>query len=649
MAPRRNSNISSSGNSTQQQHQQQLQQQHQTQQHQLLQFYAENVNSSGVLMAPMQGTGGVGGVGGGGMVHCCLPSGDCRKLDTLIPLNELSLADCIRVLCNNENCSAGQYMHRECFEWWEASVLQALKANGRARSWSERQRLQHLWTKKGYELVQKACSCKCGRGQLRKDLDWVPPSSQGVIYLNGSGNRSNLANGSLSEDDDKKKAKKKRNRNNNNNNGGGGGGGGGVNGNTKTPLSNNNGNHDAGLTPNPNVGVIGSGLPHNNGNTASNGSSGNNGSPACCRPVRWPLSATSSIRTMSWPGPARQGWQLSSSGAGSGSTSPSDSQSSGEISVSPVQQLLAQQQQQQQQSLVIQPLGPAFGSNLLQNGLGLSKNLLIAPQQPQQQQLQQQQQQQNNLPALANISNFKPLASYEQQQLVQQQKNKEVELYSERVRSTSGCNGIFSRRLDFSSFNLLPKTRLNSYQVKIEDEGNHGNDETRLFILSSLAQSQMSRVACILCEEPLLVFDRYPLVDGSFFLSPKQHSSGCIEVKYEGRTLYLTCVCMSCLDGTSSSRAINCRFCKEPWDGSSLVLGTMYAYDIFAAMPCCAERFKCNNCFKMLMHPQQRLSFYSDYSHGVTCPYCNTQDTHFVKPLTFCYAKSTATRLPTLA
>ncbi|XP_002099379.3 headcase protein [Drosophila yakuba] len=649
MAPRRNSNISSSGNSTQQQHhqqqhhQQQLQQhqQHQTQQQQLLQFYAENANSSGVLMAPMQGTAGVGG--GGGVVHCCLPSGDCRKLDTLIPLNELSLADCIRVLCNNENCSAGQYMHRECFEWWEASVLQALKSNGRARSWSERQRLQHLWTKKGYELVQKACSCKCGRGQLRKDLDWVPPSSQGVIYLNGStvGNgRANLGNGSLSEDDDKKKAKKKRNRNNNNNNGGGGG-----NGNAKIPLSNNNGNSYAGLTPNPNVGVIGSGLPHNNGNTTSNGSGSNGSSSGLLQPSA--LATLSNIlnpnNVLGLDLRARAG-SLSSSGAGSGSTSPSASQSSGEISVSPVQQLL-QQQQQQQQSLLIQPLGPAFGSNLLQNGLGLSKNLLIAPQQQQ----QQQQQQQNNLPALANISNFKPLASYEQQQLVQQQKNKEVELYSERVRSTSGCNGIFSRRLDFSSFNLLPKTRLNSYQVKIEDEGNHGNDETRLFILSSLAQSQMSRVACILCEEPLLVFDRYPLVDGSFFLSPKQHSSGCIEVKYEGRTLYLTCVCMSCLDGTSSSRVINCRFCKEPWDGSSLVLGTMYAYDIFAAMPCCAERFKCNNCFKMLMHPQQRLSFYSDYSHGVTCPYCNTQDTHFVKPLSFCYAKSPATRLPTLA
>lgn len=34
-------------------------------------------------------------------------------------------------------------------------------------------------------------------------------------------------------------------------------------------------------------------------------------------------------------------------------------------------------------------------------------------------------------------------------------------------RTTSGCNGIFSRRLDFSTFNMLPKTRLNSYQIKV--------------------------------------------------------------------------------------------------------------------------------------------------------------------------------------
>lgn len=93
----------------------------------------------------------------------------------------------------------------------------------------------------------------------------------------------------------------------------------------------------------------------------------------------------------------------------------------------------------------------------------------------------------------------------------------------------------------------------------MEDEGNHGNDETRLFILSSLAQHQKSRVACILCEEPMLVFDRYPLVDGTFFLSPKQHAKGCIEVKYDGHTQYLTAVCMGCLEGVSADREIRCR------------------------------------------------------------------------------------------
>ncbi|BFF93112.1 headcase protein [Drosophila madeirensis] len=648
MAPRRNSNISGNPSQQQQHPPQQSQLQlslPQQQQEQFLHFFTESNSSSNPSssnrMAPMQLMQGSNVQ----LVRCCYPSGECRKLDALIAITETSLAECVRVLCNNENCGAGQYMHRECFEVWEAGVLQTLKSSGRARSWSERQRAQHLWTKKGYDLVYKACSCKCGRGQLRKDLEWsVPASNGGLVFLNGSGNgggRSSM-NGNLSEDDDKKKAKKKRNRNGNSGNSGSGGGGqkNGV-----APLSTNNSNSygggSIGLTPNPNVGVIGSGLPHN-----SNSSNGNvNGNSGSSEGNGLQPSVVASLSNILAPNNvlgldlrARAG-SLSSSGAGSGSSSPSASQSSADISLSPVQQLL---QQQQQTSLLMQPLvaptttGYSAANNalLLQNTLGLSKNLLSQP---------------PALPALANISNFKPLVSYEQQQLVQQQKNKEVEQYSERVRSTSGCNGIFSRRLDFSAFNKLPNTRLNSYQVKIEDEGNHGNDETRLFILSSLATSHMSRVSCILCEEPLLVFDRYPLVDGSFFLSPKQHSSGCIEVKYEGRTLYLTSVCMSCLDGTSSSRLIRCRFCKEPWDGSSLVLGTMYAYDIFAAMPCCAERFKCNNCFKMLMHPQQRLSFYSDYSHGVTCPYCNTQDTHFVKPLSFCYAKSSATRLPTLA
>ena len=56
----------------------------------------------------------------------------------------------------------------------------------------------------------------------------------------------------------------------------------------------------------------------------------------------------------------------------------------------------------------------------------------------------------------------------------------------------------------------------------------------------------------------------------------------------DGRIQYLSAVCMSCLEGWSVN--LYCRCCKTKWDGSSLVLGTCYSYDIFAATPCCRER-----------------------------------------------------------
>lgn len=72
----------------------------------------------------------------------------------------------------------------------------------------------------------------------------------------------------------------------------------------------------------------------------------------------------------------------------------------------------------------------------------------------------------------------------------------------------------------------------------MEDEGNHGNDDTRCFILSTLAALQWSRVSCVLCRAAMLVFDRYPLVDGTFFLSPRQHSHSCAEVRISERAFF---------------------------------------------------------------------------------------------------------------
>ena len=66
---------------------------------------------------------------------------------------------------------------------------------------------------------------------------------------------------------------------------------------------------------------------------------------------------------------------------------------------------------------------------------------------------------------------------------------------------------------------------------QMEDECSIGNDETRIFILSSYASNKMNRVPCVLCKNNLHIFDRYPLIDGTFFLSPRQHTKTCIQVK----------------------------------------------------------------------------------------------------------------------
>lgn len=410
--------------------------------------------------------------------RCCAPA-ECLRIfnnnnngkdPALISLDDLR--DAVRVLCNNDTCTLGQYMHRECFDQFEQSVLTYLKSCGRARSWSERQRCQNLWTKKGYDLAYKACGCRCGRGHLRKDLDWTPPVQP------------------VREDESGSKKKKRRNKNNNN-------------------PTNNNGT----VRPAPAHHAM-----HVKGDA-------NSSAAAALAEVRMRAGSLSSGSTGSSPPLPMQ-----SSGSGTGA---------------------------------------------------LPRRKLI-----------------------------------------------KAEFFSDRL-GPAGGNGIFARRLDFSSFNVLPRMKLNSYQVKMEDEGNHGNDETRCFILSTLAAHQLNRASCLLCGSLMSVFDRYPLVDGTFFLTPKKHSAACLPTKVEGRMQYLSSVCMSCMD----NKRTTCRFCGVPWDGSSLVLGTMYSYDIFAAVPCCPERSKCNNCKKPLLSAFQRLNYYSDYSQDVACPHCGVSDHHFIKPL----------------
>jgi len=87
------------------------------------------------------------------VVECCVPT-VCSVGERIHMTN---LSEAVKVICNNDHCRQGRYMHKRCFEEWEETVLTYLRSTGRARSWSEKQRLQNLWTKKGYDLAYKVC------------------------------------------------------------------------------------------------------------------------------------------------------------------------------------------------------------------------------------------------------------------------------------------------------------------------------------------------------------------------------------------------------------------------------------------------------------------------------------------------------------
>ena len=78
-------------------------------------------------------------------------------------------------------------------------------------------------------------------------------------------------------------------------------------------------------------------------------------------------------------------------------------------------------------------------------------------------------------------------------------------------------------------------------------------------------------------------------------------------MKAEGRLSYLSAVCMGCLEGWTARLQCRNNNCSKVWDGSQLILGTIYSYDIFAAVPCCAERLKVSSASKWLLFPTKNI------------------------------------------
>ncbi|XP_036173640.1 headcase protein homolog isoform X7 [Myotis myotis] len=432
-------------------------------------------------------------------------------------------------------------MHLQCFYEWESSILVQFNCIGRARSWNEKQCRQNMWTKKGYDLAFRFCSCRCGQGHLKKDTDWYQVKRM--------------------QDEKKKKSGSEKN---------------------------------TGRPP---------------GEVVEEAKK--------CRPLNKPQKGLSHDlprrHSMDRQNSQEKAVSAGAYGGRSPCGSPGQSPPTGYSILSPAH--------------FSGPRSSRYLGEFLKNAIHLEPHKK----------------------AMAGGHVFRN-AHFD---------------YSPGGLSVHRGGHFdtpvqFLRRLDLSELlTHIPRHKLNTFHVRMEDDAQMGQGEDlRKFILAALSASHRNVVNCALCHRALPVFEQFPLVDGTLFLSPSRHD----EIEYDvpchlqdapifnplwrqkgislmatlsivslctGRLMHLYAVCVDCLEGVHK---IICIKCKSRWDGSWHQLGTMYTYDILAASPCCQARLNCKHCGKPVIDVRIGMQYFSEYSNVQQCPHCGNLDYHFVKP-----------------
>ena len=198
----------------------------------------------------------------------------------------------------------------------------------------------------------------------------------------------------------------------------------------------------------------------------------------------------------------------------------------------------------------------------------------------------------------------------------------------------AATGNIFEKRADWSILSKLPLSKQNEIHIRVKDEGPYGNDEIRCFVLAHLSSLKVKQLDCMLCACELVVYDRFPLVDGTLFVSPfKYDSKKAIPTKIANKNQYLYGVCLKCLS-SQANHVVKCKMCDQQWNGSSLQIGTLYKFDIIAAFPCCQPRLNCKRCDRPIVSVSTANDkYFSSFSEDVQCPHCHVTDGHFLKPL----------------
>uniref|UniRef100_A0A1I7U467 Headcase domain-containing protein n=1 Tax=Caenorhabditis tropicalis TaxID=1561998 RepID=A0A1I7U467_9PELO len=204
---------------------------------------------------------------------------------------------------------------------------------------------------------------------------------------------------------------------------------------------------------------------------------------------------------------------------------------------------------------------------------------------------------------------------------------------------TVRVNGsVFHKRNDYQKLmSVIPKSKFNGIHIKMEDDCPQGGDDVRLCLLKSLGAHNLRSIPCVMCKDELKVYDKYPLIDGVFYISPVSQFGPKTEIALDGRRFYLQQLCARCLWSDWSCK--NCG--KDEWfDGRSFVLGTLYYYDIVSAGRCCPT--VCQSCKQSLgvrdqLATQLANGNFATINEQMTCQSCNTTGFHLVRDLKTCH------------
>uniref|UniRef100_A0A915D6M8 Headcase N-terminal domain-containing protein n=1 Tax=Ditylenchus dipsaci TaxID=166011 RepID=A0A915D6M8_9BILA len=106
-----------------------------------------------------------------GRVHCMIPMIACIKRGEPLPTSVQNQG--VKMCCTNSKCQfASQFVHADCFKQLENTLIKIISNLGSARGWTDIQRRNNLWEKKGLTLVQKNLRCECGLGLMTRDADF---------------------------------------------------------------------------------------------------------------------------------------------------------------------------------------------------------------------------------------------------------------------------------------------------------------------------------------------------------------------------------------------------------------------------------------------------------------------------------------------